>query len=69
MCVIFQSLCKFRTLFKFKDSLDKKIRSDLFDRYICSNCNVTYYGETYRHFFIRAENMGISNLTEKRVKK
>ena len=64
--VIFQSSCKLHTLFKFKDSLDKKIRSDLIYRYTCSNCNVTYYRKTYRHFFIRAaEHMGISNLTEK----
>ena len=67
--VIFQSPCKLHTSFKFKDSLGKKIRSDLLYRYTCSNCNVTYYGKTYRHFFTRAaEHMGISNLTEKRVK-
>ena len=66
--VIFQSPCKLH-IFKFKDSLDKKIRSDLIYRYTCSNCNVTYYGKTYRHFFTRtAEHIGISNLTEKRVK-
>ena len=35
----------------------------------CSNCNVTYYGKTYCHFFTRvAEHMGISNLTGKRLK-
>ena len=63
--VIFQSPCKLDTLFKFKDSLDKKIRSDLIDRYTCSNCNVTYYDKTYQHFFTRAaEQIGISNLTE-----
>ena len=67
--VIFQSSCKLHTLFKFKDSLHKKIRSDLIYRYTCSYCNVTYYGEIYRHFFTRAaEHMEISNLTEKRVK-
>ena len=67
--VVFQSPCKLRSLFHFKDTLDKKIRSDLVYRYTCSNCNVTYYGTTYRHFFTRAaEHMGISNLTEKRVK-
>ena len=67
--VIFQSPCKLHTLFKFKDSLDKKICSDLIYRYTCSNCNVTYYGKTYRNFFTRAaEHMGISNLTETRVK-
>ena len=67
--VVFQSPCKLRSLFHFKDTLDKKIRSDLVYRYTCSNCNVTYYGKTYRHFFTRAaERMEISNLTEKRVK-
>ena len=35
---------------------------------MCSNCKVTYYGKTYRHFFTRsAEHMGISNLTGKRL--
>ena len=37
--------------------------------YRCSNCNVTYYGKTLRHFYTRvAEHMGISNLTGKRLK-
>ena len=67
--VVFQSPCKLCYLFHFKDTLDKKIRSDLANRYMCSNCNVTYDGKTYRHFFTRAaEHMGIFNLTEKRVK-
>ena len=67
--VVFQSPCKLRSSFLFKDTLDKKIGSDLVYRYTCSNCNVTYYGKTYRHFFTRAaEHMGISNLTEKRAK-
>ena len=67
--VVFQSPCKLLSLFHFKDTLDKKTRSDLVYRYTCNNCNVTYYGKTYRHFFTRAaEHMGISFLTEKRVK-
>ena len=67
--VIFQSPFKLHTLFKLKDSLDNKIRSDLIYHYTSSNCNVPYYGKTYRQFFTRAaEHMGISNLTEKRVK-
>ena len=67
--MIFQSPCKLHTSFKFKDSLNKKFRSDLIYRYTCSNCNVTYYGKNYRHFFTRAaEHMTISNLTEKWVK-
>ena len=67
--VIFQSPSKLHILFEFKDSPDKKIRSDLIYRYTCCNCNITYYGKTYQRFFTRAaEHMGISNLTEKQVK-
>ena len=67
--VVFQSPCKLCSLLHFKDTLDKKIHSDLVYCYTCSNCSVTYYGKTYQHFFTRAaEHMGISNLTEKRVK-
>ena len=67
--VVFQSPYKLNTLFRFKDTLNKKIRSHLVYRYSCSSCNATYYGKTYRHFFTRAvEHMGISNLTSKRVK-
>ena len=67
--VIFQSPCKLNSLFRYKDSLQKKIRSDIVYRYMCSNCKVTYYGKTYCHFFTRAaEHMGISNLTGKRLK-
>ena len=67
--VIFQSPCKLNSLFRYKDSLQKKIRSDIVYRYMCSNCKVTYYGKTYCHFFTgAAEHMGISNLTEKHLK-
>ena len=52
-----------------KDSLQKKICSDVVHRYMCSNCKVTYYGKIYHHFFTRAaEHVGISNLTGKRLK-
>ena len=67
--VVFQSPYKGHTLFRFKDTLNKKIRSHLVYRYSCSSCNATYYDKTYRHFFTRAaKHMGISNLTSKRVK-
>ena len=52
-----------------KDSLKKKICSDIVYRYTCSNCKFAYYGKTYHHFFTRAaEHMGISNLTGTRLK-
>ena len=67
--VVFQSPYKLYTLFRFKDTLNKKIRSHLVYRYSCNSCKATYYGKTYRHFFARAaEHMGISDLTSKRVK-
>ena len=67
--VMFQSPCKLNSLFRYKDSLQKKIRSDIVYRYICSNCKVTYYGKIYCHFFTRAaEHMSISHLTGKRLK-
>ena len=67
--VVFQSPYKLHRLFRFKDTLNKKIRSHLVYRYSCNSLNATYYGKTYRHFFARAaEHMGTSNLTGKRVK-
>ena len=35
---------------------------------ICSNCKVTYYGKTFRHFIRASEHMGTSNITGKRIK-
>ena len=67
--VIFESPCKLNLLFHYKDSLQKKIRSDIVYRYMCSNCKVTYYGKTYHYFFTRAaECMVIFNLTGKHFK-
>ena len=56
-------------MFRFKDTLDKKICSDLVYGYLCSSYNATYYGKTNRHFFTSAaEHMSISNSAGKRVK-
>ena len=68
LLVAFQSSYKLCTLFRFKGTIDKKICSDLFYRYLCNSNNATYYGRTYRHFFTRAaEQISISNLAVKRV--
>ena len=67
--IIFRSKCRLNTLFRFKDSLEKKIRSGISYRYTRSICKVTYYGKNFNQFYIRAaEHMGISNLTGKRLK-
>ena len=66
--VIFPSPYKLNSLFRYKDSLKKKIRSVIVYRYTCSNCKVTYYGKRYRNFFPRAaEHMGIFNLSVLKV--
>ena len=66
---IFQSLSKLHLLFRYKNSLKKKIRPVIVYRYTCSNCKVTYYGKTHHHFFTRTvKHMVISNLTGKRLK-
>ena len=67
--VIFRSKWRLNKQFLFKDSFDKKSRSGIIYRYMCSKCKVTYNDNTFRHFHNRvAENMGISNLTQKRFK-
>ena len=68
--VIFRSKHRLNTLFRFKDSLEKKIHPRMIYRYTCSNCKVTIYGKTFRHFYARAsEHMGIPKFTEKCLKK
>ena len=43
--------------------------SGLVYQYKCGGCNATYYGKTKRHFKVRiCEHLGISHLTEKKVK-
>ena len=67
--MIFRSKCRLNTLFHFKDSVEKKIPPEIICRYRCSNCNVFYYGKTFRHFYTRAAtHIGISNLSGKRLK-
>ena len=67
--VVFQSPCQLNSLFRYKDSLKKKIRPDIVYRYTCNNCKFTCYVEIYHHFFTRAaEQMHISNLTGKHLK-
>ena len=41
---------KLNSLFRYKDNLEKKIPSDLGNRYKGYDCKVTYC-KTYRHFF------------------
>ena len=66
--VIFQSKNRLSSFFKFKDSIPSHLRSHLIYKFQCSNCNITYYGETERHLKVRAgEHISTSPLTGKRV--
>ena len=51
--IIFRSKCRFNALCRFKNLLEKKICFGIIYCYTCSNCNVTYYGKTFRHFYTR----------------
>ena len=52
--IAFQSKTCLSSLFKFKESILKYLRSHLIYKFSCSCCNATYYGETERHLFVRA---------------
>ena len=66
--VIFQSKNLLTNLIRFKDSIPKELRSHIVYKFLCSNCNITYYGETERHLNVRpGEHLSLSALTGKRV--
>ena len=67
--IAFQSKTRLCSLFKFKESIPKYLRSHFIHKFSCSCCNATYYGETEGHLFVRTlEHLGITPLTQKRVK-
>ena len=67
--IAFQSKTRHSSLFRFKGIIPKEIISHLGYKFTCSCCNGTYYGESERHFFVRAsEHLGMTPLTGKRVK-
>ena len=68
--VIFQSKNWMSSLLKFKDSIPLYLRSHHIYNFQCTNCNITYFGETERHPKVRAiEYISMSLLTRKRVNK
>ena len=67
--IICRSPSKIVNHFHFKDVLPKKLCSGIVYSFKCDSCNAIYYGKTKRHFYVRAaEHMGISHLTNKRLK-
>ena len=66
--VIFQSRNRLSSLFKFKDSIPLYLHSHLICKFQCSNCNITYYGETEHNLKVRAgEHISTSPLMGKSV--
>ena len=66
--VIFQSKNRLSILSRIKDSIPKELRSHIVYKSLCSNCNITYYGETERHLNVRSgEHLSLPALTGKRV--
>ena len=67
--IVFTSPVRIKRFFIIKDKLPKMLLSGLFYQYKCGGCNATYYGKTKHHFKVRiCEHLGISHLTEKKVK-
>ena len=56
------------TCLNSKISFEKKMLSEIFYHYTCSNYKIAYHEETFQHIFTRAtEHMGTSNLTGKHI--
>ena len=62
------NLNSLNNLIQFKDSTPKELRPHLVYKFLCSNCNITYYDETERHLNVRSgEHLSLSALTGKHV--
>ena len=66
--VIFQSPCKLDSSFRYKDSLEKKIPSNIVDTRLVTARLLIMVKHTVTFFTRVAEHMGISNLTGERLK-
>ena len=67
--VAYQPGSRISNLFNFKDVVNNKLSSHNVYKFMCGCFNPTYYGQTQRHFFVRAsEHLGITPLTGKFVK-
>ena len=66
--IIFQSKNRLSNLFRFKGSIPNELRCHIVYKFLCSNCNITYYGENECHLDVRSgEHLSLSALTGKRV--
>ena len=52
--------CKIGKYLSTKDSVPTDLKSHLIYKFVCSNCNVSYIGQTSRHFGVRVnEHLGL----------
>ena len=64
--IMWNSPRRIRQLFRFKDVLPMRLRSNILYQYSCDGCNSIYLGKTKRHFGVRAyEHLGLSLRTDK----
>ena len=67
--IVFKSQNKLAKAFRFKDHIPKELTSGVVYKFQCELCNESYYGQCVRHLNVRIEeHIGISPLTEKKVK-
>ena len=66
---LFRSKTRLSRTFHFKDIIPKEISLNLVHKFMCSSYNTTCYGDSERHFFVRAsEYLAMTSLTETWVK-
>ena len=51
--MVFQTTCRIKNLFNFKDIMPKRLKSMVVYRVHCTNCDATYMGKTKRHMETR----------------
>ena len=66
--VIFQTNNTLKNYFCFKDSVSKRLRSNLIYKFSCGSCTASYIGKTYRYLKRVSEYQGVSPRTGKPVK-
>jgi hypothetical protein len=59
--IVFRNSFSIGSFFRYSDRMPSLLRSCVIYKYVCSQCQATYYGETVRHFTTRiAEHRGVS---------
>ena len=66
--IILKSINCLSSFLRFKNVIPKELQSHIVYKFLCGNCNITYYGKTECHLNVGyGEHLSISYLTGKRV--